>query len=83
MNVTFTYTRDDESEVQIRAQYHKATRDTFSAPGTPPWVEVYEANEGNGWVPVEHLDGLDADDVVDAAWDAVEARLARLDLINI
>lgn len=82
MNVTFTYTRDDETEVQIRAAYHKADRDTFSAPGTPPRVEVYEANKGNGWVPVEHLDGLDADDVVEAAWDAVEARLAHLDLIN-
>ena len=79
MYVTFTYTRDDETEVQIRAAYHKATRDTFSAPGTPPWVEVYEANEGNGWVPVEHVDGLDADDVIDQAWDAVDSKLARLE----
>ena len=79
MYVTFTYTRDDETEVQIRAAYHKATRDTFSAPGTPPRVEVYEANEGNGWVPVEHIDGLDADDVIDQAWDAVDSKLARLE----
>lgn len=79
MNVTFTYTRDDDSEVAIRAAYHRAIRDTFSAPGTPPWVEVYEANEGNGWVPVEHVDGLDADDVIDQAWDAVESKLARFE----
>lgn len=79
MHVTFTYTRDDETEVQVRAAYHRASRDTFSAPGTPPRVEVYEANEGNGWVPVEHVDGLDADDVIDQAWDAVDSKLARLE----
>jgi len=83
MNVTFTYTRDDESEVQIRAQYHKATRNTFSAPGSPASVEVYEANEGNGWVPVTHVDGINLDAAESQAWDAVEARLARLDLINV
>ena len=79
MQVTFTYTRDDETEVQVRAAYHRASRDTFSAPGTPPRVEVYEANEGNGWVPVEHIDGLDAEDVIDQAWDAVESKLARFE----
>ena len=79
MQVTFTYTRDDETEVQIRAAYHRATRDTFSAPGTPPQVEVYEANEGNGWVPVEHVDGIDLDAAEQSAWDAVESKLARLE----
>ena len=78
MNVTFTYTRDDESEVQIRAAYHRATRDTFSAPGSPASVEVYEANAGAGWVPINHVDGIDLDSAEEAAWDAVEARLARL-----
>ena len=83
MYVTFTYTRDDETEVQIRAQYHKATRDTFSAPGSPASVEVFEANEGNGWVPINHVDGIDLDAAESQAWDAAEARLARLDLINV
>jgi hypothetical protein len=79
MEVTFTYTRDDEMQVRIRAVYHRASRDTFSAPGTPPWVEVCEANEGDGWVPIEHVDGLDADNVLDQAWDAVESKLARFE----
>ena len=83
MNVTFTYTRDDESEVQIRAAYHRATRDTFSAPGSPASVEVFEANDGRGWVPINHVDQIDLDAAEQAAWDAVEARLAHRDLINI
>jgi len=83
MNVTFTYTRDDETEVQIRAAYHRATRDTFSAPGSPARVEVFEANEGNGWVPINHVDGIDLVAAESQAWDAAEARLAHLDLINI
>ena len=78
MNVTFTYTRDDDSEVQIRAQYHKATRDTFSAPGHPASVELYEANDGAGWVPINHVDNIDLVAAESQAWDAVEARLARL-----
>jgi hypothetical protein len=79
MEVTFTYTRDDDSEVQLRAAYHRASRDTFSAPGTPAGVEVYEANEGNGWVPVEHVDGIDLDAAEQSAWDVVESKLAPLE----
>lgn len=80
MNVTFTYTRDDDSEVQIRAAYYRGARDTFSAPGHPASVEIYEvnANDGRGWVPVTHVEGIDLDSAEEAAWDAVEARLARL-----
>jgi hypothetical protein len=79
MEVTFTYTRDDETEVQIRAAYHRGSRDTFSAPGSPASVEVYEANEGNGWVPVEHVDGIDLDAAEQSAWDAVDSKLSRLE----
>ncbi len=79
MNVTFTYTRDDDSEIEIRAAYHKADRDRLGAPGHPASVEVYEANEGNGWVPINHVDGIDLVAAESQAWDAVEA---RLDLIN-
>lgn len=79
MEVTFTYTRSDETEVAVRAAYHRATRSTFGAPGHAAYVEVYEANEGNGWVPVEHIDGLDADEVEQQAWDAVESKLCRIE----
>lgn len=81
--LTCTTYRDDDAPVEIRFDHHRGQPARFSAMtgiGQEPIdesVELYEADDGGGWRPIEDVPGIDLARAEEAAWEAVEARAER------
>lgn len=80
--LTCTTYRDD-APVEIRFDHHRGQPARFNlmaGVGQEPInesVELYEANDGAGWRPIEDVPGIDLARAEEAAWEAVEARAER------